>query len=57
MYPYDDNNDNIEETKNVKFYQQIASGYIFQGDSEDYLVTARQYTRGFRVWEISKAPG
>lgn len=42
----------IKEEYDVKFKEQLGSGYVFEGDI-GLLLTSRQYTRFYQVWRLS----
>ncbi len=43
----------IEDTYQVKFKEQIGGGYIFEGASENRVLTGRIYLKYFNIWTIS----
>ena len=47
----------IEKSRNVKFYRQLGTSYLFKGEGGEITVAARQYTSAYRVWEIPSADG
>jgi hypothetical protein len=40
----------IEKEYNVEFIEQMGSGYIFEGTEKSVILTTRQYTRFFQIW-------
>lgn len=44
----------IEEENNVKFKEQMGSGYIFEGEDKNVIMTSRQYTRFYQVWKYTE---
>jgi hypothetical protein len=43
----------VEDTYQVKFKEQIGGGYIFEGESENRVLTGRIYLKYFTIWTIS----
>jgi hypothetical protein len=43
----------IEDTYQVKFKEQMGGGYIFEGASENRVLTGRIYLKYFTIWTIS----
>lgn len=44
----------IEKTYDVKFTKQVNSRYIFEGKGKEVTAKVRQYSRAFRIWEMSE---
>ncbi len=43
----------IEDKFQVKYKEQIGGGYIFEGASENKVLTGRTYLKYFTIWTIS----
>lgn len=44
----------IEKENNVKFIEQMGSGYIFEGKEKSVILTSKQYTRFYQIWQYSE---
>lgn len=43
----------IEDKYQVKYIEQMGGGYIFEGASDDRVLTGRTYLKYFTIWNIS----
>lgn len=44
----------IEEDDKVRYREQMGSGYIFENENKIVILTSRQYTRNYQIWEYNK---
>ncbi|HAQ40301.1 MAG TPA: hypothetical protein DCM73_05345 [Clostridiales bacterium] len=44
----------IEESDNVSYKEQVGLGHIFENRNKVVILTSRQYTRNYQIWEYSK---
>lgn len=44
----------IEESDNVSYKEQVGSGHIFENRNKVVILTSRQYTHNYQIWEYSK---
>lgn len=44
----------IEKENSVKFKEQFGSGYIFESNDKNIIITSRQYTRFYKIWFYSE---
>lgn len=40
----------IEKQYNVKFVEQMGSGFIFEGQEKSVILTSKQYSRFYQIW-------
>lgn len=43
----------IKKEYNVVFKEQMGSGHIFEGSEKSVILTSKQYTRFYQIWEYS----
>ncbi len=44
----------IEKYDNVRYREQMGSGHIFEDENKIVILTSRQYTRNYQIWEYNK---